>query len=180
MSEKVGEIVRIVVLLLFVATAAGFAVKARDFGCVSVPDGFASMQPAIEAGKRITYRKLPPTAKVLPDDTARRMKAIAQALPVDTIIVYRAPGNTKGEFQVARVVAHAGKSIIIQDGKYYHNGIKINTKADARQFTPVRNLMVPRDCVLIGFDSSRNVPLMDCIIPLTSIMGTVEEKQAKP
>ena len=160
MPSQFGEIIKGFVLLAIAIVVVVGVNKAKQFSCVAVPENYTQMKPTIEPGKRIMYTRVPPRFS---------------SAPVGSVIVYRIDAKEGERTQVGRVVAQQGEMVTIRNGKYAVDGSILNTRANASQIDTVYNLIVPRDCVLVGFDAPNKSPLKDCIVPLSRLIGKVKK-----
>lgn len=117
------------------------------------------MKPTIKPGSKFAIRR----------DVQR-----LEAVPPGTVVIYRVQGAESN--MIGRVVAHPGATVTTRAKTYIVDGEKLKSKANAECVGSIEGLIIPRDCVLVGFDSGARVDLKDCIVPLDNILG----KPVKP
>jgi len=161
MREHLSEIIRAAGLLAFAAIVVVMLSVATKFGCARVPEDYKRMQPTVTAGERLFIRR---DAQTLDD------------VPVGTVIVYRMLGSQQSNV-IGRVVAHPGQVVATTEGAYYVDGRKLGTRANPKSVGEFDDLIVPRDCVFIGFDSGAPARLNACIVPLHNIIGKITRKR---
>ncbi len=161
MREHLREIIRAAGLLAFAAVVVIMLSMARKFGCAKVPDDYKRMETAVTAGERLFIRR---DAQTLGD------------VPVGTVIVYRSLGAQRANV-IGRVVAHPGQVVAARERVYYVDGRKLTTRAKPKSVGDFDDLIVPRDCVFIGFDAGSTARLNACIVPLHNIIGKVTTKR---
>lgn len=160
MREHLREIIRAAGLIAFAAVVVIMMTVAGKYGCAKVPESYEQMKPAVKAGDSLFISR---DAQTLRD------------VPVGMVIVYRLLGAQQDNV-IGRVVAHPGQVVAAGGGAYHVDGQKLSTRAKPKSVGEFDGLIVPRDCVFIGFDSGSRARLNTCIVPLRNIIGKVTKK----
>lgn len=161
MREHLREILRVAGTLVFAGIVVGLIGFARQFGCSRAPEGYKSMQPAVQEGESFMIKR---NAQTL------------EALPAGTVIVYRTEG-TSGTNMIGRVVALPGQIVSTRGTNFVVDGKTLKTPANATAIGRVDGLIVPQDCVLVGFDAGGHASLQSCIVPMHNVIGKTRQQR---
>jgi signal peptidase I len=157
-KEHLREIIRAAGLLVTGIIVVVAIRQGSRFSCVNVPDEFTMMDPTLRAGQSLVIRR-----------GAQSLVSV----PIGSIVVFYVVDA--GE-KVGRVVAHPGQVVSVKNGQYYVNGELASTKATASGLGRMQGIVVPRDCVFVGFDNAGGITFTESIVPLRNIIGTTKEK----
>ncbi len=142
----------LVVLVVLYYIATSFAVAIVD-------EKFTRMEPTLESGG--TY-------------FLDRRSSTVTSLSRDDLIAYKIMHKQKTKRMFGRVLALPGATVRVSDKKLLVNGDE-TANAPRSISTLKTGLLVPRDTVLVGFDSQKRgrISLSQRLVPYRSIIGRV-------
>lgn len=125
-----------------------------------VPTEFTQMEPAIKAGSMCIYK----CGKSITNDIER-----------NDIVAFEVEGDAKFQRYFGRVIALPGTEVVIRDSRY---------TADSGDLGPApkdlsllaTGFIIPKDTILIGFDTETDFSLTKRLVPFRNVIGRVIRK----
>ncbi len=159
MFEKIRSLIWYTVLLVLFLVVYHIG---TSYTVAIVAEGFSYMEPTLKA--KGTY-------------VLDRRQSTVRSLQKDDLIAFEVMDRGRLKRTFARVLASPGKTVSVREGRLLVDGNDV-AEAPRRIATLDTGLIVPRDTVFIGFDSSRapDLPLAKRLVAYRAVLGRVRGK----
>jgi len=159
MFEKIRSLIWYTVLLVLFLVVYHIG---TSYTVTIVAEGFSYMEPTLKA--KGTY-------------VLDRRQSTVRSLQKDDLIAFEVMDRGRLKRTFARVLASPGKTVSVREDRLLVDGNDV-AEAPRHIATLHTGLIVPRDTVFIGFDSSRapDLPLAKRLVAYRAIFGRVTGK----